>query len=255
MFQAPSGVFFSGDSQCKVVRKIKLNVNKLMNVTVFHYQGSPIQFEEVDGKIMANATLMCAAFNKKPAEWHRLETTKRYIEAVVRNSHIGEEQLIVTKKGGNEATQGTWINEKLILNLARWLNIDFEIWCDERIAELLRTGKVELKPLTPAEIILHQAQQLVEHERRLDEIDTRVKKIEAQQIVVNHTIMGYANIKRVRIDVETAKVLGRKATARCKEKGLGFSDIPDEKWGKVRSYPKEALEQVFNEFLNIDKNY
>lgn len=30
---------------------------------------------------------------------------------------------------------GTWIHQRLILNLARWLDVEFEIWCDEVLGE------------------------------------------------------------------------------------------------------------------------
>jgi hypothetical protein len=223
-------------------------------IKLFEYKGSPIQFEEVDGKLMANATLMCAAFGKKPADWQRSETAKRYIEAVMGNSLIAEDELVIAKRGGSDF-QGTWIHEKLILNLARWLNVDFELWCDDRIAELLRTGKTSIQKLTPAELILQQAQQLVDHERKLDDLDVRVKKIEATQTVVNHTIMGYANLKRANISYDQAKELGKKATKICKEKNLETGYVPDQRHGQVRSYPKDVLETVFNEFMKIDKNY
>lgn len=224
------------------------------NIKLFEYKGSPIQFEDVEGKLMANATLMCAAFGKKPADWQRSETAKRYIQAVMENSHIDESELVTVKRGGSDS-QGTWIHEKLILNLARWLNVEFELWCDDKIAELLRTGKVSMQKLSPAELILQQAQQLVNHERRLDDIDSRVKKIEAVQVVVNHTIMGYANIKKAKVSTDNAKELGKKATKLCAEKNLETGLTPDPRYGQVRTYPKEVLEIVFNEFLHIDKNY
>lgn len=111
--------------------------------------------------------------------------------------------------------------------------------------------------LSPAELILQQAQQLVNHERRLDDIDNRVKKIEAGQPenIKNFTIMGYANIKRTTVNEALAKQLGFKASKLCQERGLKTGLTPHEKWGQVRLYPKEVLEQVFNEHLNIDKNY
>lgn len=111
--------------------------------------------------------------------------------------------------------------------------------------------------LSPAELILQQAQQLVDHERRLDDIDGRVKRIEANQPDQQKvfTIMGYANIKKAKVDAEVAKDLGKKASKLCSEKGLTTGLVPDPRWGNVRSYPKEVLEIVFNEFLHIDKNF
>jgi hypothetical protein len=101
---------------------------------------------------MANATLMCAAFDRRANDWQNLKGTQRYIEAVTRKNGFGENELVTTKTGGNNTPQGTWIHEKLILNLARWLDVDFEVWCDEKIAELLRTGKTEIKTQTEWDI-------------------------------------------------------------------------------------------------------
>jgi len=104
----------------------------------------------------------------------RLPETERYTKAVAGKSLIAENQLVITRKGGN-VPQGTWIHEKLILKLASWLNVDFEIWCDERIAELLCTGQTQLAspaPVTAVELILQQAQVLVEQERQITAMQT-----------------------------------------------------------------------------------
>jgi len=50
----------------------------------------------------------------------------------------GLPSLTETRIGGTNP--GTWIHEKLILKLAQWLDVNFEIWCDERIAELMKHG-------------------------------------------------------------------------------------------------------------------
>ena len=105
---------------------------------IFKYQDSPIQFEEVDGILMANATLMCKPFGKISKDWLKSDQTKRYIAAISDRTKIPSADLVIVKKGGME--QGTWIHEKLILPLARFLSTDFEIWCDERISELMRNG-------------------------------------------------------------------------------------------------------------------
>lgn len=224
-----------------------------MSLKIYDYCGSKIQFDEVDGKIMANATVMAAAFNKRASDWLKTDKAKTYIQAIATKFVLPENELIIVRNGGSDA--GTWIHEKLILRYAQWLNVDFEIWCDEKITELIRTGRVEVEKLSPAELILKQAQQLVDHERRLDDIDSRVKKIEAHQVVVNHTIMGYANLKRTSVNMEEAKALGKKAAQLCRERGIEMKLIPDPRFGEVRTYPKEILEKVFNEFLKIDKNY
>lgn len=105
---------------------------------IFKYQENPIQFEVMDGKVMANATLMSKVFGKRPVDWLRTDQAKRYVAALSEVHKCTSADLVVVRKGGME--QGTWIHEKLILPLARFLSVDFELWCDERLAEMFRTG-------------------------------------------------------------------------------------------------------------------
>jgi anti-repressor protein len=122
------------------------------------------------------------------------------------------------------------------------------IECEEKLKALQ-------PKLSPAELILQQAQQLVDHERRLDDIDAKIKKIETNQSMSSYTILGYAVIKKVSITTIIASELGRKATKICNEQKLETGLIPDQRFGQVRTYPKGVLEQVFNEYLHIDRNY
>lgn len=128
-------------------------------IQLFEYKESPIQFEMIEGQVMANATLMCKAFGKRPVDWLKLESTKEYIEALKKNSntgkngisenqgianvrknHISNNQIVTIKQGSAINGGGTWIDQHLIIPLTRWLDVDFSIWCDIKVAELLRTG-------------------------------------------------------------------------------------------------------------------
>ena len=81
---------------------------------------------------MANATLMCQAFSKNVNEWIRLKSVKRYQERL--KTKYGKIPYLISTKGG--VNGGTWIHERLILKLAQWLDVDFEIWCDSLAASL-----------------------------------------------------------------------------------------------------------------------
>lgn len=125
----------------------KSNINKrlkqvifMQKMQIYEYNGTQIEFEVIDGHVMANATKMCQVFGKRPSDWMRLPQTIRYVEAIkVKCKSLTS--LIETRKGNSaNFNQGTWIHEKLILKLAQWLDVDFEIWCDEKIAELIKNG-------------------------------------------------------------------------------------------------------------------
>lgn len=164
-------------------------------IALFNYKESPIQLEDVNGQIMANATLMCKAFNKQPNEWLRLESTKKYIDVInseKRNcliirttgnprssdnqavTQINEEsepfEAVVTKPYSSENGGGTWICQALIVDLARWLDVRFAIWCDERIAELSRNGYVGNVPALPVAEIAEMKELLTKQSAELSEI-------------------------------------------------------------------------------------
>lgn len=145
----------------------------------FFFNESPIQFEEINGQIMVNATQMFAANGANLDNWKRSPITQKYIKALsdktdTYNLRIAENQLIISKKGGLE-TQGTWIHERLVLNAARYISVEFELWCDEKLAELFRDGQTSLDPIELANIspelqlanALVLAQQVIENHKQI----------------------------------------------------------------------------------------
>ena len=120
----------------------------MLNLQIFSYEGSPIEFEIIDGQVFANATAMFRANNARLDHWKDAESTSRYIQAYTQNSGIYENQVVITKQGSPQNGGGTWIHERLILNAARYISVEFELWCDKKVSELLRTGKTQLAPAT-----------------------------------------------------------------------------------------------------------
>ena len=103
------------------------------HVIPIHYDGQQVRFNS-DGWI--NATDVAKRFGKKPAEWLRLPDAAKYMDALARHLNVGESHLlIVTTKG---RSGGTWLHPKLAVSFARWLDVDFAVWCDLHIDALLR---------------------------------------------------------------------------------------------------------------------
>lgn len=96
----------------------------------FDYEGQAVRFN-TDGWI--NATEAAARFGKLPHEWMRLPETVAYLEAMAKYGKIP--QLVRSRRGRNG---GTWLHPKLAVAFARWLSVDFAVWCDEQIEALLR---------------------------------------------------------------------------------------------------------------------
>ena len=108
------------------------------------------------------------------------------------------------------------------------------------------------KPLTSAEMLLQQCQMLVEQERRVTCIEEKVAIIEAKtQTRPNYfTIVGYATLHKIDCGLKLASSLGRKAASLCKKWGIPTEEIPDPRFGRVKTYPESVLDEVFNFPIN-----
>jgi len=148
------------------------------NVIPFHYQGQPVQFD-LDGWL--HATAIAKAFGKEPNGWLVSVDTIAYMVALAQglglelnpvnlqefnkikdldsskaatkarvlrlSKAIG---LVRTKAGAPDLGGGTWLHPKLAVVFARWLNIDFAVWCDLHIDALLRGELTEKQQLDRA---------------------------------------------------------------------------------------------------------
>ncbi len=94
------------------------------------YNGVDCHFNE-DGWF--NATVAASRYNKSVHDWVRLPDTQKYLDALSRK--YGKIPYLKTKRGNNG---GTWLHPKLAVRFTQWLDIDFSIWCDEQIDQLLR---------------------------------------------------------------------------------------------------------------------
>lgn len=130
---------------------------KKKEIQVFEYEGKQITFDFGDGQKMVNATEMVKVFDgKRLNNFLRAKQTKEFIEALEsryakkRNGNVFKAYRVI--QGGIPELQGTWMDEKLALKLAAWLNPAFELWVYDRIYELLTTGVTELKSKYQADI-------------------------------------------------------------------------------------------------------
>lgn len=97
-----------------------------------------------------NATNAASPFGKEPADWLELDLTKEYIDRLfmrIGGSSVGQPHTALTSiRRGNTAASGTWLHPKLAVKFARWLSVDFEIWCEEQLEGLV-LGEVAAKAI------------------------------------------------------------------------------------------------------------
>ena len=120
-----------------------------MNLIVKEYLGNNIEFKIINGSVYAKANTMTDS--KKLENWKASQNTKRYIKALENNNSLKSSEFIMSEEGRGG---GTWIHEELILSLARYISVEFELWIYEQISTLIREGEVTLKPKSEEEMIL-----------------------------------------------------------------------------------------------------
>jgi len=222
------------------------------SLVTFFYKESPIQFDWINGNLMANATLMGKPHNVKPADVFKLKYWHQYEKALVTKKGYRFEDLRTVKNGDNG---GSWIHQDLIIEFARRLSPEFAIWCNDCIAELIKEGQVKLeKPKSQIEILLASVQILAEQEKRVSLIESRMDQLEAKSITSPadyYSIAGYWSMKKAKIDTATANKIGREATKLCKENGYMVGKVPDARYGAVNTYPSDILSLIYNNEKNL----
>lgn len=148
-----------------------------MRNEVFIYNNAPITFQLGNGDVMVNATEMAKPFNKRPNDYLGLPSTNELVNAITRKFGIDENQLVTTVRGGNNS--GTWLHEDIALDFAQWLSVDFKLWCNDRLKELLKHGMTA----TPDTI-----EQLIANPDTLIQLATQLKseRAEKERLRVQH---------------------------------------------------------------------
>ena len=191
------------------------------------------------------------AIRKMEAAWERVHGSK--FRLMSRTIVIGNgahrmvpcyeltktECLYVATKFNDEA------RAKLIL---RW---------EELEKKEVRAFVPQVQPKTSAELMLMYAQQMVEQERRVQAIESKVEQteqriaeIEARTVtsLPYTTIVGFANRYGIRVPREKASLLGRVATNLCRQYGFEMGRVEDPRFGMVKTYPDGVLSETFAKY-------
>lgn len=107
----------------------------MSNIIPIQFEGHSMRFYN-DGWF--DATTAAEKFGKVPNEFLRLPETESYIQALERR--YGKIPYVKTSRARKDRGGGTWLHPKLAVRFARWLSVDFEIWCDEQIDAIIHNA-------------------------------------------------------------------------------------------------------------------
>ncbi|MCA0973419.1 KilA-N domain-containing protein [Halomonas denitrificans] len=111
----------------------------MQNVVPFEYQGQSVRFN-TDGWI--NATDIAKRHGKRLDHWLENTETQRYMESLARHLNTPDSGYLIRAKRGRGG--GTWLHPKLAVAFARWIDVDFGVWADMLIDDIVH-GRVTLR--------------------------------------------------------------------------------------------------------------
>lgn len=176
----------------------------------------------------------------------------------------GYNRIVVTDSLGRNQ-EAIFVNEqnlyRVIMRSDKPNAEPFQDWvCGEVLPSIRKTGQYAVKPLTPAQQLLANAQMLVEIEQRQMEQEYQQRVLDARQTSMEckidqiesrirdngyMAVVGFANIYKVKLSDAMKKKLGRLASSWCRRMGVLPEKIKHERWGFVNTYPMQALRDVF----------
>ncbi|QWF19306.1 KilA-N domain-containing protein [Lysobacter capsici] len=186
-----------------------------MNIVHLDFQGNDMEFRD-DGWF--NATAAAAIFGKRLQDWLDNRETQGYIASLARFlNHANQRDLIRASRGHNG---GTWMHPKLAVPFARWLSVDFAIWCDDKIDKIIR-GQGDWKrarhEATSSHKVMAKTLQMV---RAMEGKETQAHHYQNESKLTNWAIGGeFAGLDRERLteseldrlaatEIENAVMLG-----------------------------------------------
>lgn len=181
-----------------------------------------------------------------------------WIKARIEQYEFVENQDFTRLHRKMEANNATIIDYHISLNMAKELSMverttkgrearRYFMDCEKRLNDL--------SMLSPAELILRQAQRLVDQERRLAEINDRVKRIECKQQAFEDgiryfTVIGYVGYKGLpSVNMTQAQKLGKIAKKLSVERNVSMDRVKDQRHGYVGSYHETVLDDAYAALL------
>ena len=202
------------------------------------FHGNIMQFRN-DGWF--NATVAAARFEKEPFDWLNQRDTVEYIATLAdrkTNSCFLKEfneinkldgtsaaskakllrlakktGFVKTKSGAMEIGGGTWLHPKLAVIFARWLDVNFAIWCDEQIDQIIRGKPEELdskRARHQAVITFKTMCEMLQMMRDEDGKETHHYHYSNEARLVNFALFGsYDSVDRDTLDFPELDLLAR----------------------------------------------
>jgi len=186
----------------------------------------------------------------------RHDSVKRTIDRLVERGVISQPPLVDGAKSANGVVEKLYLftaeNKRDSYVVVAQLSPEFTGRLVDRWQELET-------PKTPGEALVEMAQTFLRHERRLAALEAEHQALAVQQQETAakvkaiadgdgfFAVAAYANLHQHPVDNQLAAMLGKRASAVCRQHGLPVGRARHPLWGEVNTYPSDVLASVFAE--------
>lgn len=119
------------------------------------------------------------------------------------------------------------------------------IACERRAREVSAKEKPTLRQ--QAEMFLQQTIEMERQAKRIDDVEAVAVAAlaKAESNFGRYTVLGYARLQGMRLDIQEAAKHGKRLTEICRDLGITIEQVRDPRFGLVNTYPEEVLTGYF----------
>jgi len=198
------------------------------------YQGKEFNQRESDNYV--NLGELCATHKKKLNDWSRLKSSKAYLEAVSGATGIPVADLISVQNGN-----ATWGHPLVAIEVARWINPAFGVWCNQNIKTLIEAGQTQIAPPLP---------QLAN--RDIVEYIEASKTLESLQDGVLKALLKDGLVDEIELSRNTRALPGstqKYTIVKVRAKFLGYTEAEIGRGTELGKFVRSRIEPAFQEIV------
>ncbi len=201
-----------------------------------------------NGQIVTNSLLVAKKFGKQHK--HVLSSIRDLIHSAENSAqyYVSSSYIDNSGKANKMYVMGRDGFSLLVMGFTGSQAINFKL---EFIEAFNQMEEKLTKSMSTLDMVQASIDAIRANEQKLNKVEEDILELKAKVITTPDyfTVAGFGTVAGQRVGRKLASEIGRKATKICKNKSYPMEKVKDVRWGYVKSYPAEVLEEVFGEIF------
>ncbi len=217
-----------------------------LELIVKSFHGTNVKVEFFKNEMYFDVSGIANKYNKRLQDWRKLESTKEYFSEVEMSPH--QENFKLIRKAGKTVL----LHRSVFVNFARWVNVEFAVWSDKLIWDILTGEKI-----------------LCEKERNQFEHKIEVQRSEIRTLQLNErktykdgfmALSKYKAKNNIPLTIETMfDILSKYDIVENRDVTVSKKFLIDETFGRqkgdaVIEFNSRSLDLIFRDYIKVESN-